>query len=493
MIISKISRHSFSLKDNVWMLWAILGIVLVTTLLQGYFTWNSINNELNNRKRLETNVRNDQIEYLKNNVARVIDNLDRLFEEDIDSVHQIPVLLCDMLKQNPEILGACVAYVPDFSPEQGRCYAPYAYRENGNIRIKKLVYDYTHFEWYLNAVKQHRKGWCTPYTDQDGTFALMTTYSVPLRNDSGQTVAVLTADLPMSQLRYESDNTYHKASMRGIIILIMQLFSIVLIAIIAWRAMTSMRKVNAVSKENKLINDELNIVSAIHASLLPSQLPIHPHLKIEAMMETAPQISGDFYDVLLKGDKLYFCIGDVANRGLGAALALVVTRASYHTSINSDDTPAQTMGRINKTLIDFEETQMFATFFVGQLDLSTGRLCYCNGGHLQPYFLSEGETNMLETKPNVPLGLNEWQFEEQQLQLLPGETLFFYTDGLIEAQNEGKTVFGEKKLALHLQSASADGNQPEAIVRRIANALRHHLGVDVKPSDDLTMLCLRYQ
>lgn len=487
-IISR--RH---MRFNIAVLSAILAVFLITTLLQAVFTWKSINDELENRKKMEVNVQNERIDALKQSVASIVENSAPAFEQELENPKQITQLLTNMMRQNPELLGSAVAFVPDYHSEQGRLYAPYVYRENDIIRTKVLKYDYTQFEWYSIAIENDKRDWCHPYADQDGTYALMTTYSVPLHNTDGKVVAVLTGDLPMSELSYVTNTIYHKSSMRSIIILGMQIFGILLIIVIVWGAVVNMRKIDSVNKQNEFINDELIIASNLQTAILPREYPQHANLRMRAMLKPAAQVSGDFYDFSLQGDKLNFCIGDVATQGIGAALAMIITRSVYRTCIKSHDDLKSIMNKMNDSLVSINEQHMYATFFAGQLDLQTGHLTYCNAGHLPPYLLGQGEARQMDICANVPLGITEWDFETQEMQLKAADTLFLYTDGIVEAMNVKEESFGEKRLALHLKKAGEHAMKPDAVMKQVNNALQHHLGIDQEAKDDLTMLVISWQ
>lgn len=493
MNIAKFSTQRVRLKYNLSILFTIITVFFITTLVQGYFTWNSINEEQKNRKRMERNVKNEKIDELKQNVERIVNNSASGFEQAIDNPEEVKQLLIAMMQKNPEVLGSAVAYVPGYLPNQSKLYAPYSYRQDGNIKFKILSYDYTNYDWYLNVADKQVSGWCNPYADQDGTFALMSTYSIPLHDSSNQVVAVLTADLPMSEISQVADTLYHKASMRSILILCLQIFGILLIIFITWRSVANMKKFEKLNEDKQRISNELNMASHIQADILPAKYPQHPRLAVHASLKPAPHVSGDFYDFTLIGQKFFFCIGDVAKEGMGAALAMTIARTVYRTHTDSEMTPANVMGKINQALCNINEQQMFATLFAGMIDLNTGLLTYCNAGHLPPYLLSGGKSAPLPINPNVPLGLNDWTFEEQQLQLQPSDLLFLYTDGIIETMNQYKESFGEKKLSLHLKNACNDTDTPETLVKRISTALHHHMGVDGKPGDDLTMLAICYK
>ena len=481
-----------TMKKSIPLFWAVLGIFLVTTLFQGYFTWKGINSEKENRERIEVNVENAKVEQLKEAVASVVNNQASAFEMCIDSAERVRQQLLFMMRQNPEILGCAVAYLPTDSPTGDSLYAPYAYRDDETIKFKILSYDYTLFDWYLNVARHMQSGWSRPYVDMDGTFVLMSTYSLPLRDDNGQFRAVLTADLPMSELG-QATGSNHKVSVQSIAILCMQLLGILLILFIVWKAVQSMKHEESVSNEKQLMKAELKIASNLQGELLPKSYPKHPRLDMSASLQTAKTMSGDFYDYVLEDNQLCFCIGDVATHGLGSILGMVATRTAYHVCVRHKEQPTQVMESINQYLKDIQVKEMYATLFIGQLDLATGRLCYCNAGHLMPYLLKNGEAAVLEVTPNVPLGLSEWNFEQHELQLHPGDVLFLYTDGTIENMNQNKDSFGEKKLLLHVRRAAEQGDHPEELLKRVRTALQRHIGNEGEVIDDVTMLAIEYK
>lgn len=487
----KLDRIKQGMHYNMTILGSILLVFMLTTLLQAFFTWRSINNERLNRERMEVNVKNEKIDNLKEKVADVVSNSVAGFEHQLGDVQEIEHLLMNMVRQNPELLGSAVAFVPGYHKEQSRLYAPYCYRDDNSIRRKLLVYDYTRYEWYKKPIELGRPEWSEPYTDDDGTFMSMITYSVPLRDSTNRVVAVLTGDLPMSELGYITD-IYHKNSMQSVIILVMQLVGMLLIVFIAWRAIVSMKKLRQVSRVSEQMVDEISLASQLQSAILPHAYPQHSRLAVSASLVNGPQVSGDFYDFSLQGDKFFFCIGDVATHGVGACLAMAVTRTACRASMQDNDSMSRMLAKMNQTLVEINTNMMYATFFACQLDLSTGLLRYCNAGHLSPYLLSGKDAAPLKVVPNVPLGIMEWEFEEQQLQLQPGDTLLLYTDGIIEAMNQQGTSFGEKRLALHLKKASENGDTPQALLKRIDTAISHHLGTDEKAEDDLTMLAVAY-
>lgn len=488
----KFSNLSAHMRYNMAALVAILSVFLVITLLQAYFTWRSINDERLNRERMEVNVNNERIDLLKEKTQDILMNSVAAFEQQLDSAEYVEPLLVAIMRQNDELLGVALAYKPNYLKKQKGLYAPYVFRKDGNIRKTLVSYDYTQHEWYSKAMKSGRAEWSEPYTSNYVNTS-MVTFSVPLKNKSGRQVAVLSGDLAMSDLAYVTDSLYHKSSLRSIVVLFMQMVGLLLIIVISWRAIVSMRRFKNVSNENKQIADELSIATNLQSQILPREYPVYKGLEIRASLVPGAQVSGDFYDFVLQDDKLLFCIGDVATHGIGACIALAVTRTACRSSMMARQEPlTNMMNYMNQTLVGINKNEMFATLFICQLDLLTGTLLYCNAGHPAPYMLTGKTIVALDAKPNVPLGITEWDYEEQQVQLESGDTIFLYTEGITEALNGQNVPFGRKKLALHLKNASENADSPEALLKRIDTAMRYHLGTEGKAEDDLTMMAVRY-
>jgi sigma-B regulation protein RsbU (phosphoserine phosphatase) len=141
-------------------------------------------------------------------------------------------------------------------------------------------------------------------------------------------------------------------------------------------------------------------------------------------------------------------------------------------------------------MADMNENNMFVTFFLGVLDLDSGHLWYCNAGHNAPVRTGPGKAVFLDVVPNLPLGvLPGTQFQEQETDLVEGEGLFLYTDGLTEAEDKEYQLFGEERMLEDLRRTC--GKDAETQVKSMVSSVKSHvLGID--PSDDLTILAVRY-
>ena len=224
----------------------------------------------------------------------------------------------------------------------------------------------------------------------------------------------------------------------------------------------------------------------IQMSILRTDIPERPDLEVDATLTPAKAVGGDLYDFFLRDDSLYFCIGDVAGKGVPAALVMTTVCGAFRLLAESESEPMRIVSRMNDMIIRDSSLTIFVTFFAGVLDLDTGHLRYCNAGHKPP--LINGQP--LGVDHNLPIGaMPDWVFTAQETSLAPGSTLFLYTDGLDEAEDAGHNMFGKKRVMEVIKTA---GTQPRALIRRMTQAVADFTG-DTEQSDDLTMLALQWK
>lgn len=241
------------------------------------------------------------------------------------------------------------------------------------------------------------------------------------------------------------------------------------------------------------IESELNVASNIQMSMLPSVFPNREGLDMHASMTPAKEVGGDLYGYLLKGDALYFCVGDVSGKGVPASLFMAQVTRLFRTLANQQMTPADICTQMNEALSgDENPTCMFVTLFMGLLDLQTGHLQFCNAGHNPPVIGGGNQHGeFLKMLPNFPIGvLPGLEFQGEEIDSIKGRPLFVYTDGLNEAENREHEQFGDDQLLSILRNTHFESAQQ--VVETLYNEVqRHRDGAD--PNDDLTMMCLRMQ
>ena len=238
--------------------------------------------------------------------------------------------------------------------------------------------------------------------------------------------------------------------------------------------------------QKSAIESELSIARDIQNSMVPSAFPNREGLEVYASMTPAKAVGGDLYDFFLRDNSLYFCIGDVAGKGVPAALVMTTVCGAFRLLSESESEPVRIVSRMNDMMIRKNSMTVFVTFFAGLLDLDTGHLRYCNAGHKAPLV----NRQPLPVHSNLPIGaMPDWEFIAQETDLAPGSTLFLYTDGLDEAEDAGYRLFGKKRIVEVMQTAS---QQPSALIERMTQAVADFVG-DTEQSDDLTMLAMQWK
>ena len=248
------------------------------------------------------------------------------------------------------------------------------------------------------------------------------------------------------------------------------------------------------------IESELRIARDIQMSMVPDVFPKYEGLDMYAEMTPAKEVGGDLYGYVMKGDKLYFCVGDVSGKGVPASLFMAQSARLFRTLATEGMMPADIAVRMNNELTEGNDQGMFVTMFMGLLHLDTGRLDYCNCGHNPPILVGSEKGKVKSEKlagaaflemqyENQPLGL--WEddpFYGESIDDIRGKQLLIYTDGLNEAENQQKDLLGNKRLLeLMVDTQSLDSHQ---VIDMLKSAVEQHRA-GAEPNDDLTLMCLK--
>ena len=276
--------------------------------------------------------------------------------------------------------------------------------------------------------------------------------------------------------------------------LFLTLAGVLILAFIIQRSAKNISILQQANLEREHIDSELNIARNIQMSMLPKSdaTAIRDDCNITGLLEPAKLVGGDLYSYFVRDEKLFFCIGDVSGKGVPAALVMAVANALFRSVSAHESNPARIMQGLNEIACQRNEQNMFATFFVGVLDLPTGKLRYCNAGHDKPIVIGK-EINTLPAKPHLPLGvMDNMVYTTQEIALLTGESLFLYTDGLTEAMNEEHELFGLKSVEKGLQDCIAKGLiTSEKLIQTLTNRVNGFVD-GAEQSDDLTLLAIQY-
>ena len=276
----------------------------------------------------------------------------------------------------------------------------------------------------------------------------------------------------------------------GMLVMILQLLGVAMLIVILRVVAKNQAKYQRLNEQKERMENELHIAREIQMAMIPKTFPPFPERKdldLAASIIPAKEVGGDLYDFFIRDEKMFFCIGDVSGKGIPASLVMAVTRSLFRAMSAHEDSPAKIVASMNNTMSETNENNMFVTFFCAVLDLTTGRLRYCNAGHNPPMILTDA-IRTLPVEPNLPLGiLNGADFVEQEITFNYDDALLLFTDGLSEAENVSHEQFGEARIeaALHGRKSSEDH------LKNIEQKVASFVG-DADQSDDMTILFIHY-
>ena len=243
------------------------------------------------------------------------------------------------------------------------------------------------------------------------------------------------------------------------------------------------------------IQSELRVATEIQASLLPRTFPPfpeRPEFEIFASMDPAKEVGGDFYDFFfVDSDNLCFLIADVTDKGVPAALYMMVAKTLLKSEGQRLGEPDRVLASVNRVLAEDNERCMFASVLCAILDVRSGDVRVANAGHNPPLLVGADGVRYLRLKPGLMLGPSRDAFyQTERITLRPGETLFFYTDGVTEATSPADEAYGELRLSSALQRIA--DSDPAGMIHHVrADVLRHADGAP--QSDDVTMVAIKYR
>jgi serine phosphatase RsbU (regulator of sigma subunit) len=237
--------------------------------------------------------------------------------------------------------------------------------------------------------------------------------------------------------------------------------------------------------------EQLALARRIQASFLPEELPQAPGWDFGAVLEPARVVAGDFYDFIpLPDNRLGLLIADVADKGLGPALYMALSRTLIRTFASQYVwQPEMVLAEANARILQDARANLFVTVFYGVLDIETGELAYCNAGHSPPMRLHSGDGQIqLLGNTGMPLGIEpEPLFRQEMTRLEPGDLLLLYTDGLTDAQNnQGEFI---DRQHLHRLVKSQYGQSARQVQEAILEEIRQFSG-SAAQFDDITMMVI---
>ena len=233
------------------------------------------------------------------------------------------------------------------------------------------------------------------------------------------------------------------------------------------------------------IESELRIARDIQMSMVPQTFPERSDLDLYGLMTPAKEVGGDLYDFVIINNQLYFCLGDVSGKGVPASLFMTQAIRLFRAMAKQQRKPSDIATRLNNELTENNDNGMFVTMFIGEADLTTGHLYFCNAGHNPP--LLDGE--FIDMQPNAPIGL--WpglEYEGEEIDDIQNKLLFIYTDGLNEAEDQTQEQYGDARLQQMLHQMK--NHTAKQVIDTLSQMVASHRNGAI-PNDDLTMLAIR--
>jgi hypothetical protein len=239
--------------------------------------------------------------------------------------------------------------------------------------------------------------------------------------------------------------------------------------------------------ERAYLQQELRMARDIQQALLPNNLPELKGWRISCRYQPATEVGGDFYDFLeLDAGRLGLVVGDATGHGMPAALVMATARSMLRAVAQASESPGEVLRMANEPLFTDIPPNMFVTCLYAILDPESGRLLYANAGHDLPYLHRSGNAEELRAR-GMPLGLMPaMSYEEQEVTLDPGESVLFYSDGLVEAHDPNGGMFGFPRL----QMLVAKYAEQESLVDSLLEELYSFTGEGWEQEDDITLVTL---
>jgi sigma-B regulation protein RsbU (phosphoserine phosphatase) len=252
-----------------------------------------------------------------------------------------------------------------------------------------------------------------------------------------------------------------------------------------------------VAKEKERLESELEIAREVQFQLFPKDVPLSRTLELKGLCSPARVVSGDYYDFMaLPGQTLALAIGDVAGKGISAALLMATIQSTMRTQLSATNgdgprhfSTAKLVSTLNRQLYATTGLEKYATFYFALWDEASNALTYTNAGHPAPLLLRGSEFETQDSNGTVVGAFPLARYEERTVSLRPGDLLVAYTDGITEPENAYGEMYGEERLReLLLKHGAADSSE---IIARTMEAVVEWTGSS-ELQDDMTMIVARH-
>ena len=286
---------------------------------------------------------------------------------------------------------------------------------------------------------------------------------------------------------------YHSVSARGLIDRQLYLIYLPVLNTLADQISLALRRVKGYQQllQHRRVEEELRLAGDIQGSFLPDHFPELPGWTLSAMLVSARDTSGDFFDFFTLPDgRVGIVLADVADKGIGAALYMALSRAYLRSlALEKDPYPPATLAALNRRILQDTSSDLFVTLVYGMISPGNGRFIYCNGGHPPPLVVRSNPSQPIEllARTGMAVGVTEnTEWEEGSIELSPGDYILMYSDGITEAQSDAGEFFGLERL---ISGVEAMRGRPPAEVREYLIQRVQDFSGDVQ-EDDIALLVL---
>ncbi len=243
------------------------------------------------------------------------------------------------------------------------------------------------------------------------------------------------------------------------------------------------------AQQRERIEQELRVARVIQETLLPDEIPSFEGWHIQAHWQPAREVSGDFYDFIQLDDgRMAVIIADVTDKGVPAALVMATTRSILRAQAEHLVSPGKVLARTNDLLHPDIPTKMFVTCLYLLIEPASGKILFANAGHNLPYLISNNQVSELRAT-GMPLGLLPgMEYEEVEAQLTTGECLLLSSDGLVEAHNDAREMYGFDRM----EDVMENSGDVEAVIDNLMQSWHTFSGENHEQEDDITLVTLHY-
>ena len=250
-------------------------------------------------------------------------------------------------------------------------------------------------------------------------------------------------------------------------------------------------KIKDFASQQAKADTELDVARRIQYGIVGQKkdLCLANSFMVSARMQSARQVGGDFYDSFtLKDGKVCAFIGDVSGKGIAAALFMVFVKTLMREKITDIPDLALAVNEINREICTSNPEGMFVTSFIAVFDQTSGSFQYVNAGHNKPVIISNGKADLLESQPDIALGVfDDSEYRQHEIDFSFGDIIYLYTDGVTEAINSDKNFYGIENL---LKACDTSEKTAAGVCREVIDSMKAFIADNTEQFDDITMLAV---